>query len=87
MPGDSSSIEFFRAVPLVLLIVFVFYQYRDIGILGCLVLGLMLYNGSVLAEVFRAGVLAVHEGPVRGGVRARHAQEPGDDVRSCCPRR
>ena len=55
-------VEFFRAVPLVLLILFFFYQYRDIGILGCLVLGLMLYNGAVLAEVFRAGVLAVDKG-------------------------
>ena len=52
----------------------------DIGILGCLVLGLMLYNGSVLAEVFRAGVLAVDKGPVRGGLRDRYAQEPGDDA-------
>lgn len=55
-------VEFFRAVPLVLLILFAFYQFRDLGILGCLVLGLTLYNGAVLAEVFRAGVLAVQQG-------------------------
>jgi glutamate transport system permease protein len=55
-------VEFFRAVPLVLLILFAFYQFRGLGTLGCLVLGLTLYNGAVLAEVYRAGVLAVQHG-------------------------
>lgn len=58
----AAVIEFFRSVPLVLLILFIFYQFRGIGILGCLVLGLTLYNGSVLAEVYRAGIVAVQRG-------------------------
>lgn len=61
-------VEFFRAVPVILLMVFVFY-----GVLGgwddlqrrqywSVVLALTLYNGAVLAEVFRAGINAVPKG-------------------------
>ncbi len=58
-------VEFFRAVPLLLLIIFIFYAYGiggGIGSFWSLVAGLTLYNGSVLAEVFRAGVNAVPRG-------------------------
>lgn len=58
-------VEFFRAIPVLLLMVFTWYM---IGInidsspfLG-VVIALTLYNGSVLAEVVRAGVLAVPRG-------------------------
>jgi glutamate transport system permease protein len=56
-------VEFFRAVPLLLLIIFIWalYGYTRGSILP-LVLGLILYNGSVLAEVFRAGFNAVPKG-------------------------
>ncbi len=57
------AIEFFRAVPLVLLILFLFLGFADqLGRFGALVLALTLYNGSVLAEIFRAGLLAVPRG-------------------------
>lgn len=56
-------VEFFRAVPLVLLILGIWYGYKEtIGTLMSLVLALTLYNGSVLAEVYRAGVNAVPKG-------------------------
>ncbi|MGH3914740.1 MAG: amino acid ABC transporter permease [Pseudonocardiaceae bacterium] len=59
-------VEFFRAIPLVVMIFFLYFAAPQIGLqLGAfwsLVVGLMLYNGSVLAEVFRAGVLAVPRG-------------------------
>lgn len=59
-------VEFFRAVPLLLLIIFIFYAVGvgegGIGAYWSLVIGLTLYNGSVLAEVFRAGVQAVPRG-------------------------
>lgn len=55
-------IEFFRAVPLLMLILFISIGFQEVGTLGALVIGLMLYNGSVLAEVFRAGILAVPRG-------------------------
>jgi glutamate transport system permease protein len=56
-------VEFFRAVPLLLLILFLFIAYSDyLSDFWSLVLALMLYNGSVLAEVFRAGINAVPKG-------------------------
>ncbi len=56
-------VEFFRAVPLFMLIVFLFASYnRSLGSFWCLVIGLTLYNGAVLAEVFRAGVNALPAG-------------------------
>jgi len=59
-------VEFFRALPLVLLIFFAFLGLPELGIeigaFGALVIGLTLYNGSVLAEIFRAGIQAVPRG-------------------------
>ncbi|MEV1170336.1 amino acid ABC transporter permease [Nonomuraea sp. NPDC049784] len=62
-------VEFFRAIPLLILIYFV--QAGPATLSGytvsvpafwAVVIGLTLYNGSVLAEIFRAGVLAVPRG-------------------------
>ena len=62
----STVVELFRAVPLVVLMFLFYYGLPSAGItvstFVAVVLGLMLYNGAVLAEVFRAGVLAVPRG-------------------------
>jgi glutamate transport system permease protein len=59
----TGFIELFRALPLVLLILFFFFRFGDtLGRYGALVAALALYNGAVLAEVFRAGILAVPRG-------------------------
>jgi glutamate transport system permease protein len=60
-------IELFRAVPLLVLIFILFFGVSrglgiDIPAYWAVVLGLMLYNGSVLAEVFRAGIRALPKG-------------------------
>ena len=59
-------VELFRAVPLVVLMFLFYYGMPSVGITvstyAAVVLGLTLYNGAVLAEVFRAGVLAVPRG-------------------------
>jgi len=64
-PG-AVVVELFRAIPLLILIFFWYYvplQYGSpLSTLWALVLGLTLYNGSVLAEIFRAGILAVAKG-------------------------
>ncbi|GAA2341100.1 amino acid ABC transporter permease [Streptomyces violaceusniger] len=54
-------VEFFRAMPVLVMIFFVFVALR-VQPLPALVTGLTLYNGSVLAEVFRAGVNSVERG-------------------------
>jgi glutamate transport system permease protein len=61
-------VEFFRAIPLVLLIIFLFIAFGNITErYGALVIALTLYNGSVLAEIFRAGILAVPRGQGEAG--------------------
>lgn len=58
-------VEFFRAVPVLLLMVFIFLAYGigdGFGSYWSVVFALTLYNGSVLAEVFRAGINAVPKG-------------------------
>lgn len=59
-------VEFFRSIPVIILMLFAFQLW--FAVLGtsspfaAVVIGLVLYNGSVLAEVFRAGILAVPRG-------------------------
>ena len=56
-------VEFFRAVPLLMLIIFIWsMQGYPTNSLLPLIMGLVLYNGAVLAEVFRAGINAVPKG-------------------------
>ncbi|WP_310726440.1 amino acid ABC transporter permease [Streptomyces sp. N2A] len=54
-------VEFFRAMPLLVMIFFI-YVALQVAPLPALVAGLTLYNGSVLAEVFRSGINAVERG-------------------------
>ncbi|MFF3763307.1 amino acid ABC transporter permease [Streptomyces sp. NPDC001922] len=54
-------VEFFRAMPVLVMIFFIFVALK-VQPLPALVAGLTLYNGSVLAEVFRAGVNSVERG-------------------------
>jgi glutamate transport system permease protein len=60
-------VEFFRGIPLLMLIFFAAYGapfllQQEVPALWAVVFGLSLYNGSVLAEAFRAGVLALPRG-------------------------
>ena len=65
-------VEFFRAVPLLLLMFFIFFgvpflTLQPMSIFWSVVIGLTLYNGSVLAEAFRAGIRAVPVGQSEAG--------------------
>ncbi|MBB5959967.1 glutamate transport system permease protein [Saccharothrix tamanrassetensis] len=59
-------VEVFRAVPLLILIFLFYYGLSTVQIkltpFVAVVAALTLYNGSVLAEVFRAGVLSLPRG-------------------------
>lgn len=58
-------VEFFRAVPLLMLIISTWYLMgAKTGTVAfwSLIGGLVLYNGAVLAEVFRAGIQALPKG-------------------------
>ncbi len=54
--------QFFRAMPLLILIVGLYYAFFAQQPMWALVLGLTLYNGAVQAEIIRSGVNAVPRG-------------------------
>ncbi|MQA62259.1 MAG: ABC transporter permease subunit [Actinophytocola sp.] len=65
----SIIVEFFRAIPVLILMLFANAAYDVFGnfdfetrVLYAVVTGLVLYNGSVLAEVVRAGILSLPKG-------------------------
>ncbi|WNV83606.1 amino acid ABC transporter permease [Umezawaea sp. Da 62-37] len=59
-------VEVFRAIPLLIMIFFFYFGLPAIDIkmsqFTAVVIGLTLYNGSVLAEVFRAGIMSLPRG-------------------------
>lgn len=59
-------IEFFRGLPLYLLILFCWLGLPQLGVglenFWYLVIGLSVYNSSILAEIFRAGILSLDKG-------------------------
>ena len=59
-------VEFFRGLPLYLLILFCWLGLPRLGVrldtFWYLVIGLSVYNSSVLAEIFRAGILSLDKG-------------------------
>jgi glutamate transport system permease protein len=66
---SGAVVEFFRAIPVLLLMLFAneFYSSytnisSDVRPLYAVVTGLVLYNASVLAEVVRAGILSLPKG-------------------------
>lgn len=62
VPG-TIVLEFFRGVPVLLLIFAMFLMFgNQIGAFWSVVFGLTLYNGMVLAEIIRAGIVAVPRG-------------------------
>jgi glutamate transport system permease protein len=59
-------VEFFRSVPVLILMLFAFTLWFTLfsaaSPLAGVVIGLVLYNGAVLAEVVRAGILSLPKG-------------------------
>lgn len=65
--------EIFRAIPLLILMMIMYYGLPSAGVKGitpfiAVVVGLILYNGSVLAEVFRAGIESLPQGQREAGL-------------------
>jgi glutamate transport system permease protein len=60
-------VELFRAVPILVLVVLAYHLPAyglDLSIFWCLVVALTAYNGAVLGEIFRAGVLSLERGQI-----------------------
>lgn len=56
------AVEFFRAMPLLIMIFLLYAAFFTNDPMWALVIGLTLYNGSVQAEIFRSGIKAVPQG-------------------------
>ncbi len=65
----SVIVEFFRAVPVLIMMIFAYFFYATYDVfpskylaLAGVITGLTLYNGAVIAEIVRAGVNALPKG-------------------------
>jgi len=62
----GTYVQFFRAMPLLILIIFTYFGMPKLGInlspYSALVVGLTVYNAAVLGEIFRAGILSLDRG-------------------------
>ncbi|WP_137724808.1 amino acid ABC transporter permease [Prescottella subtropica] len=66
---SGAIVEFFRAIPVLILMIFAYQAFAQYGVfpsgqlaLAAVVVGLTLYNGSVIAEILRAGILSLPKG-------------------------
>jgi len=72
---SSVIVEFFRAVPVLIMMIFAFGVYTrngvfasDLNPLAAVVTGLTLYNGAVIAELVRSGVYSLPRGQGEAGL-------------------
>ncbi|WP_078315722.1 amino acid ABC transporter permease [Mycobacterium sp. D16Q16] len=72
---SSALVEFFRAIPVLILMVFSYYLYGQQAIFpseylafAAVVTGLSLYNGSVIAEILRSGIQSLPTGQSEAAV-------------------
>ena len=73
--GCGAVVEFFRAVPVLIMMIFAFSLYAGNQVfpsafnpLAAVVTGLTLYNGSVIAELVRSGVHNLPKGQTEAGL-------------------
>ncbi|QUD85338.1 amino acid ABC transporter permease [Gordonia polyisoprenivorans] len=62
-------VEIFRAIPVLILMIFAYYLFADYAVFpssqlafAAVVTGLTLYNGSVIAEILRSGINSLPKG-------------------------
>ena len=84
---SSIVVEFFRAVPVLIMMIFAFGLYSrnhafadSLNPLAAVVTALTLYNGSVIAELVRSGVLSLPRGQGEAGLSI--GLTPGQVLRS-----
>ena len=71
----GTIVEIARAIPVLILMIFLFALYSEYDVfqseylaLGSVVTALTIYNGSVIAEIVRAGILSLPKGQTEAGV-------------------
>ena len=62
----GAYVQFFRSVPLFVLIIFMYYGLPKLGVdlspYWAVVAGLSVYNAAIFGEIFRAGILSLDRG-------------------------
>jgi glutamate transport system permease protein len=62
----GAYVQFFRSLPLLILILFMYFGVAELGVslspYWALVSGLAIYNAAVFGEIFRAGILSLDRG-------------------------
>lgn len=70
----SAFVEFFRAVPVLMMMIFAYYGLQRFGLFGptliftAVVVGLTFYNAAVIAELVRSGVGSLPKGQREAGL-------------------
>lgn len=68
----TALVEILRGLPLLMLILFAYLGMPALGLdlsaFWALVIGLTAYNGAVLSEIFRAGILSIDKGQTEAGL-------------------
>lgn len=66
---SGGAVEFFRAIPVLILMIFAYYLFAEYAVFpaeqlafAAVVTGLTLYNGSVIAEILRSGINSLPSG-------------------------
>ena len=84
---SGALVEFFRAVPVLLMMIFAYSVFITTGTLrgqaaslAGVVVGLTLYNGAVIAELIRSGVHALPRGQTEAGLAI--GLTPGQTLRA-----
>ena len=85
---SGAVVEFFRSVPVLLMMIFFFFGWfsrvdwmpNELAPLAGVVLALTLYNGSVIAELVRSGVYSLPRGQAEAGLSL--GLSPGQTLRS-----
>lgn len=72
---SGAVVEFFRSVPVLIMMIFAFGVYAqnqvfssEVNPLAAVVTGLTLYNGAVVAELVRSGVFSLPKGQAEAGL-------------------
>lgn len=85
---SGGVVEFFRSVPVLLMMIFFFFGWfsradwipNELAPLAGVVLALTLYNGSVIAELVRSGVYSLPRGQAEAGLSI--GLSPGQTLRT-----
>lgn len=61
-------VQFFQNTPLSVQVLFLYYGFSKLPVVAVGVIGVGVYTGAYISEVFRAGILSIHRGQMEAGL-------------------